>query len=136
AGLRGLIRIEQPGRQIRDGRVETAEQLASVVRLPVQGQAHAETELGIVLEQRVGPRGTTSVRVRRPRRGRLTGTVDRRAAGGVRDDRAVTEELAHGLEVRSLATPRARAGELEQRFEELYVLHQRRVQRRARGSGQ
>ena len=41
---------------LADPRRELAEQAARLGRLPLEGEAHAEAELGVVLEQRVGPR--------------------------------------------------------------------------------
>ena len=67
--------------------------------------------------------GPAPLGVGRPRRGRQVRAVDRRATGGVGDDHAVAEELAHELDVRRLAAAGARAGELEQRLEHLRALH-------------
>ena len=77
--------------------------------LRVEREAHAEPELGVVLEQRVVPRRPAALGVRRPRRGRQVGAVDRRAAGGVGHDHAVAEQLGDELEVRRLAAARAGA---------------------------
>ena len=89
----------------------------------VGGQPEAEPELRVVLEQRVGPRRTPPVGVGGPRRGGQVAAVDRRAAGRVGDHQPVTEELREQLEVGRLAAPRTRAGELEQRLQELRAAH-------------
>ena len=49
--------------------------------------------------------------------------VDGGAAGGVGDERAVAEQLRHQLDVRGFAAAGAGAGELEQRLQQLDVLH-------------
>ena len=67
-----------------------------------------------------GPRPSEFTRVRR---GRQVAAVDRRAAGGIRDQCAVAEQLRHHLDVRSFAATGAGAGELEQRLQQLRVLH-------------
>ena len=87
--------------------------------MQVRRQADAQAELGVVLEQRVGPRGPAAHGVLRPRRGGQVAAVDRRASGGVGDGGAVTEQLAQQLEVGRLAAAGARAGELEERLEKL-----------------
>ena len=84
--------------------------------LAVEGEAHAEAELGVVLEQRVRPGRPAAVAVRRPRRRRQVAAVDRRAAGRVGDEEPVAEELREQLQVRRLAAARAGARELEQRL--------------------
>ena len=96
---------------------------ARLRRVRVEGQADAQAELGVVLEERVGPgraRGRRgSMRVGR---GGQVAAVDRRAAGGVGDQRAVAEELGQELEVRRLAAARAGARVLEERLQELRAL--------------
>src|SRR5690349_16981563 len=89
----------------------------------IQRQSHAETKLSVVFEKRVAPRRTTTVFVLRVRRGRQVSAVDARTTSGVRDDRSIAEKLRHQLDVRRFPTTRARAGELEQRLEQLNVLH-------------
>ena len=89
----------------------------------VGGEAQAQAELGIVLEQRVGPGRAAALGVRGPGRRRQVAAVDRRAAGGVGDLQAVAEQLREQLEVRRLAAAGAGAGELEQRLEELRAAH-------------
>ena len=90
--------------------------------LHVERQPHTEAELGVVLEQRVVPRGAAAVVPGRPRSRRQVGSVDRRAAGRIGDDHAVAEQLRDQLDVRRLATARARAGELEEWLEYLRTL--------------
>src|SRR4029079_13011856 len=55
AGLAGLIGFEQRGAEAAQDRPEPAQQLPRVLRLLVQGDAHTEAELRVVLEQGVGP---------------------------------------------------------------------------------
>ena len=87
----------------------------------VGGNAHAETELRIVLEERVRPRRTPTVLALRVRRGGQVAAVDRGAARGVGDEQPVAADLGEELHVRRFAAARARAGELEQRTLELAV---------------
>ncbi len=61
------------------------------------------------------------------RRGQVA-AVDRGAAGGVGDDRAIAEELAHQLHVRRLATAGAGPGVLEERLGELAPLDRLQLQ--------
>ncbi len=89
----------------------------------LHAETHAEAELGVVLEQRVRPRRAATVAVRRVRGGRQVAAVDRRTAGRVRDDESIAEQLGEQLDVRGLTASRARSRELEERFEELRVLH-------------
>ena len=97
-GFGGLVGREERSRQVVAQMPERApDQLARIFRLLVQGQAHAQAELGVVLEERVGPGRAAAVVVDRPGRGRQVAAVDRRAAGGVGDDGAVAEELADSL---------------------------------------
>ena len=63
-----------------------------------------------------GPRPSVFSAVRR---GRQVAAVDRGAAGGVGDQRAVAEQLRHQLDVRRFAAAGAGAGELEQRLQQL-----------------
>src|SRR5688572_16449560 len=88
----------------------------------VDRQAEAQAELGVVLEQRVGPRRAAAIVVRAIRRGRQVAAVDRRAPRGIGNEKPVAEELGEQLHVRRLATAGAGTGELEQRLEELRAL--------------
>ena len=129
-GFGGLIGSEQRGAEVaqrrsRGGATSSRAYSACLSR----ASAHAEAELRVVLEQRVGPGRPASVAVDGPRRGGLVAAVDGRAAGGVGDDGAVAEELAQELEVRGLAAAGAGAGELEQGLEQLDVLDLARVER-------
>ena len=81
----------------------------------VGGEAHAETELGIVLEQRIVPGRPPALGVGRVRRGRQVATVDRRTAGGIGDQHAVAEQLRGEPDVRRFATADAGTGKLEER---------------------
>ena len=78
-----------------------------------------EPELGVVLEQRVGPGRPAAVAVGSVGRGGQVAAVDRRAAGGVGDQRPVAEQLGQQLDVGGLAAAGAGARVLEQRLEEL-----------------
>src|SRR4029079_12711912 len=54
-------------------------------------------------------------------------SVDRRAAGRVRDLQAVAEELRQELQIRRLAAAGTRPGILEQRLHELNAAHVREI---------
>src|SRR5690606_29206639 len=79
----------------------------------------AEAELGVILEERVGPRGTAAVSILAIRRGRQVSAVDGRAAGGVCHHQPVSEHLREQLEVRRFAATGARARKLDQGSHEL-----------------
>ena len=81
----------------------------------------AESELGIVLEQRIRPRRPSPLAVFRPWRNGKVAAVDGGAAGGVGDLRAIAEQLAQQFEIRRLAAAAAGAGKLEQRLQELHA---------------
>ena len=115
--------------------LELVEQRRARGRLRVERQTHAEAELRVVLEQRVGPRGPAAVGPDRPRRRREVPAVDRRAAGRVRHDHPVAEQLREHLEVRRLAAAGAGARELEERPQLLRALHRVRPHARAIGVG-
>ena len=68
--------------------------------LVTEQQAHAM--LGVVLEQRVVPSGAMAVLVDRVRRRPGRVAPNRRAAGGIGDEHAVTEQLRDQTCVRSL----------------------------------
>ena len=123
AGLVRLIRIEHRRRQtVADLRRERLQQAARGRDVGVERHPEPEAELRVVLEERVRPRRAPSVAIRRVRRGRQIAAVDRRAAGRVRDQQAIAEQLREQLEVRRLAAARARAGVFEQRLQELRLL--------------
>jgi hypothetical protein len=71
--------------------------------------------------RRVRPSGAAPIGVLGPWRGRQVAAVDRRAAGGIGDYRAVAEQLRDQFEIRSLAAARAGARELEQRLLDLLL---------------
>ncbi len=106
---------------------QLGEPAAGELELAVRGQAEAQAEFGVVLEQRVRPGRPAALRVGGPRRGRQVAAVDRRAAGGVGDHQPVAEQLGKQLQVRRLAASRAGTGELEQRLEELRAAHRPEV---------
>ena len=87
------------------------------------GGGHTETELGVVLEERVGPGGTVAAAVvAAVGGGRSRAAVDGGAARGVGHHHLLAEELGDALEVRGLAASGAGTAELEQRLCELAVL--------------
>ena len=98
------------------------QQLLRLLGVLVDRQPEAEAELGVVLEERVRPRRAAPVGVDRVGRRRQVAAVDRRAAGGIGDERAVAEELGEQLDVRRLAAAGAGPGVLEERLEELRAL--------------
>jgi hypothetical protein len=81
---------EQPGGQHRS---EALEQRPDTLLLGVHAETHAETKLGVVLEQRVVPRGAASVGIGRVRGSRQVAAVDRGATRGVRHHQAIPVEL-------------------------------------------
>ncbi|CAB4853453.1 unannotated protein [freshwater metagenome] len=95
--------------------------------LRFEPEADAQTELGIVLEQTVGPRRAAPFRILGIGRGGQVATEDAAAASGVGDQHVIAEQLGQQLEVRRLAATRTRAAELEQRFAQLARLHRRGV---------
>ena len=97
----------------------------------VGGQAIAQAKLGVVLEERIGPRGTAALVVHRPRCRREVAAVDRRAAGGVGHLQAVAKQLAQQPQIRRLAAAGAGARELEQRLQVLHAAHLGEVHARA-----
>ena len=132
-----LRRLQDRGHQIlADVRGELLRQGSRLRGLAVDGQAIPEAELGVVLEERVGPRRSAAGGVRGPRRRRQVRAVDRRAARRVGDLQPIAEELRHQLEIRRLAAPGARARELEQRLEELHAAHVGEIHARTVGPGQ
>jgi hypothetical protein len=92
---------------------ELREPFSCQLGVEVGREPEAEPELGVVLEERVGPGGATAVVIHRPRRRRQVAAIDRRAPGRVRDHETVAEELREELDVRRLPAAGARARELE-----------------------
>ena len=87
------------------------------------GGGHTETELSVVLEQRVGLGGTEAAAVvLAVGGGRSRATVDGGAARGIGHHHLLAEELGDAFEVRGLAAAGAGAAELEQGLCELAVL--------------
>ena len=87
------------------------------------GGGHTETELSVVLKERVGPSRTEAAAVVLAIRcGRSRAAIDGGAARGVGHHHLLTEELGDALEVRGLAAAGAGTAELEQRLCELAVL--------------
>src|SRR4029453_18179453 len=132
----GLVGLHELGGEIPERSAEAEQQVARVGGLRIESHAHAEAELGVVLEERIRPRWTSTVTVERPGCRRLASAVDRRASGRVRHEGPVTEELAQELEIGRLAAAGAGARELEERLEELAVLHLTRVEQVPVGLGQ
>ena len=119
-----LRRVQQlAGERVAERGGELAGQHLSACRMLVHREAEAQPELGVVLEERVRPGRPAPVTVRGEGRGGEVAAVDRRAAGGVRDQRAIAEELRQELYVGGLAAARAGARVLEERLEELAALH-------------
>ena len=83
--------------------------------------AHTETELSVVFEERVGPRRTAAVGALAVRGRREVTAVDRRAARRVSDEEAVAAKLGKELNVRSFAATRASAGEFKERTLKLAI---------------
>src|SRR4030095_7443481 len=122
-GFGGLIALHELPREIAERSAEAEQQMARVGGLCVQSHAHSQAELGVVLEERVRPRWTSTVTVERPRRRRLASAVDRRAPSRVRDEGSIPEELTHELEIGCFAAAGASARELEERLEKLDILY-------------
>ena len=102
----------------------------------IGGEPHPQPELRVVFEERVGPSRTAPLDIDGPRRRGQVAAVDRRAARGIGHHHAVAEELREHLQVRCLAAARARAGELEQRFEQLGPAHRGEIHLAALGDRQ
>ena len=102
---------------------ELSHQLAGILTLFVEGQAHAQAKFGIILKEGVAPGRATSLAVIGPGcRGQVT-AIDTGTAGGIGNDHPIPKELAHELEVGRLATAGAGPGKLKQRFQELDILN-------------
>ena len=120
-------RQDRLGEVRADGVAQLVEPAAGEAGVQVGGQPQAEPELGVVLEERVGPGRPAPAGVRRPGGRRQVAAVDRRAARRVRDRGTVAEQLGQQLEVGRLPAPRARPRELEERLEELRSAHRAEV---------
>ncbi len=106
------------------------------VLLLVDGEADAEAELRVVLEERVGPRRAVSFAIHRVGRRRQVAAVDGRTAGGVGDHGAIAEELSQQPQVGRLAASGTRPRELEERLQQLRPFHEAARQRRVPHLGQ
>ena len=93
----------------------------------VHRESEAIPELGVVLEERVGPRRPSAVGIHGPRVRREVAPEDRRAPRRVGDQEAVAVELRHQLDIGGLPAAGARARELEERPQELHAADVRRV---------
>ena len=117
AGLdRGLqVGVEIAGKDLLDRVLEER-------AVAFHGQAEAHAVFGVVLEEAVAPGRAVAFAAGAVGDRRKGAAVDGRATGGVGDDHAFAEELGGQLDVGSLATARARTGELEQGLQELGTL--------------
>mmetsp|Transcript_50439 Transcript_50439/g.83021 ORF Transcript_50439/g.83021 Transcript_50439/m.83021 type:complete len:449 (-) Transcript_50439:943-2289(-) len=97
--------------------------VCQVVATLLEGLAHAEAELGVVFEERVGPGRALALGVGRVREGRIGATPDGGAACRIGDDQSITEKLSHELHMGSLTTPFASTTKLKIRLLELGALH-------------
>ena len=96
--------------------------------LLIQRHPHPETELGVVLEQRIAPGRTATRRIRAPGGGGQIAAIDRAAAGGIGHHHPVAEELAGELEIGRFAAAGAGAGEREEGLLQLLLPHLVEVQ--------
>ena len=102
--LAGLICVEQAlDKFITQVRRESLDKFPCVLSLLIDRQTHAQRELGVVFKQGVRPCGTAPFAVDRVRRSGQVAAVNRRAAGGVADQRAIAEQLRHQLDVGGFA---------------------------------
>ena len=123
AGFFGLVSIEEFIHQLAANSFRLAfDQFAGEFALLVHGQAHAQTELGVIFEQRVGPGRSAAISIEGLGRGGQIAAVNGRAAGGIGDNGAVAEELGEQPDVRCFAAAGAGAGELKQRAQQCGVL--------------
>ena len=123
----GLLRcVDDVGGELRpDCRSKPRDQRLGEGLLLIERGAHAEAELGVVFEERVGPRRPAALRVLAVGRGGQVAAVDRRAAGGIGDVEPIAEELGEQLDVGRFAAARAGARELKERLQQLQILHLR-----------
>src|SRR5690242_9555264 len=98
---------------------------ASVLGLFIESESHAESEFRVIFKERIRPGGTASGRILRIGCAWQVAAINRRATSCVCDHRSVAEKLSKKFDVRSLSAPRAGARELEERLEELDILHLR-----------
>ncbi len=107
-----------------DGRKPRNQRLGEDLLLIERG-AHAEAELRVVFEERVGPGRSAAGSVLAVGRCGQVAAVDRGAAGRVGDVEPIAEELGQQLDVGRFAATCAGAGELKERLQQLQVLHLR-----------
>ena len=122
--------------RIVDRRTEIIHDRAQTFTDGVVAGEHAETEFRVVLKERVRPRRTVAVLVRRVRHRRRAGAVNAGTAGGVRDQHAIPEELRDEFNVRCFAATRAGTGKFKIRRLELtafdrFLFHRIRFLRQA-----
>ena len=94
--------------------------------------AHAKAELGIVLEEGVGPGGAFTLGVHRVGEGGVGAAPNGGAACGVGDDQTLTEELRHELHMGRLTAALAGPREFQKRLLELRALAGKTKKRKAR----
>ena len=93
-GLPKLGRLEDLVHQLAPDHIAQLRQTpASQVGVAIGSQPQAESELGVVLEQRVRPRRAMPIGVDSPRRCGQISPVDGGTAGGVGDRQPVAEQL-------------------------------------------
>lgn len=90
---------------------------------------HAETELGVILKQRVCPGRPVAAMVGGIGHRRRAGAPDRRAAGGVGDQHPVAKQLGDKPGIGRFSATRAGAGKLQQRRFELTAFDRRFAKR-------
>mmetsp|Transcript_49344 Transcript_49344/g.88748 ORF Transcript_49344/g.88748 Transcript_49344/m.88748 type:complete len:285 (-) Transcript_49344:2159-3013(-) len=94
-----------------------------IVPALLEGLAHAETELRVVLEKRIRPRRALALRVDCVGEGRIRTSPNGGATRGIGNDEPFTEELRHQLDMGGLSTTLTGTAELEVRLLELRALH-------------
>ena len=103
AGFGGLVGFEQCADQVfAQGGGQALDQVFGVFGELVDGQAHAQAEFGVVLEEGIGPDRTAALGVGAVGGGGQIAAKDRRAAGGVGDQQAVADQLRQQFEIRAL----------------------------------
>jgi len=102
---------------------QAVHQLKGELLVLVHGEAHAQAELRVVLEEAVGPGGAAAILVGSVGRGGQVAAVDAGAARGIGDEGAVAEELGEQLDIGRLAAAGAGTAVFEQGLQELGALH-------------
>src|SRR4051794_13161516 len=109
-----LISLAQLGCQFRPNRIsETLYQIMRILSTLVLRKANAQTELGIIFKQGVGPGSPATVIVECVRGRRQIAPVNRGTPSGISYDGAVAKELGHQLDVWSFTAAGASAGKLK-----------------------